>query len=81
MPSHAVHNNDRFIPRTRRFSRAAGLFVLLVGTLALAGWIFDIHSLKSVYAGITIKANTAIALLLCGISLGFLDTKARNWPR
>lgn len=69
MPDYALRLNDRFVTRARTFSRAAGLLVMLVGALALAGWLCDSAILRGVYAGITIKANTALALLLSGASL------------
>ena len=42
-------------------SRAAAVAVVLLGCLALVGWIFDIRILKSVFPGfVTMKANTAL---------------------
>ena len=43
----------------------------------LAGWAFDIHALKTIYGPITMKANTAACLVLCGLSL----VVVRWWPR
>lgn len=44
---------------------------MAVGLLALAGWLFDIPTLTSIVPGMTtIKANTALGFILCGISLG-----------
>jgi len=51
------------------FSQAAALLVMLIGFLVLLGWLFDVDALKSAYAGITMKANTALSLVLLGISL------------
>jgi PAS domain S-box-containing protein len=64
-----VQPNDRFVAGAKRFSRVVGALVALVGALVLAGWLFDIHGLKSVYGDITMKANAALALLLAGTSL------------
>jgi signal transduction histidine kinase len=47
----------------------AGGCVAAVGALVLAGWVLDIGFLKSVYGPITMKTNTAIGLLVCGLSL------------
>lgn len=44
--------------------------VLLVGATVLTGWIFDISILKSLNPNwVTMKANTALGFLLCGIVL------------
>ncbi|HYK20103.1 MAG TPA: ATP-binding protein [Pyrinomonadaceae bacterium] len=59
----------RFIHRARMFSRAAAVFVMTVGASVLAGWVFDIFRLKALYAGIAMKANAALSLLLSGASL------------
>src|SRR5262245_19802525 len=53
------------------WSQAASVFAILVGSLVLVGWIFDISALKSVLPGLaTMKVNTAIAFVLAGIALG-----------
>ncbi len=50
--------------------------VTLIGGVALFGWAFDISWLKSVSPGLaSMKANTAIGLLLCGVSLAILSGK------
>jgi PAS domain S-box-containing protein len=50
--------------------------VTLIGVVALIGWAFDIPGLKSVFPGFaSMKANTAIGLLLCGVSLTILSGK------
>jgi PAS domain S-box-containing protein len=52
------------------FSEIASVAVIVVGWLALAGWMFDIAILKSVVPGwATMKANTALAFVLAGCSL------------
>lgn len=48
----------------------ASILVMLIGMVGLLGWIFDIETLKHfLHHGIAIKANTAIALVLAGLSL------------
>jgi signal transduction histidine kinase len=81
MSNPALHLNDRFVARAQSFSRAASMLVMLVGALALAGWLFDATVLKAVYAGITIKANTAVSLLLAGASLWLLGGRYNVWRR
>jgi PAS domain S-box-containing protein len=61
----------------------ASLFVMLIGLVSLLGWIFDIESFKQfLHYGIAIKANTAIALLLAGLSLClFIQDQQQGWSR
>ena len=62
----APDHNRRF----RVLPPLAGAVVILLGLLGLAGWAFDISALKSVWPGLVpMKANTAIALILAGVSL------------
>src|SRR5688500_15659044 len=51
------------------YARAVSTIVMIVGMLAMIGWIFDILSFKTIYGNITIKANTALGLTLTGTSL------------
>ena len=62
----------RFIARAKKFSIAAGIFIMVVGALVLAGWLLDITKFKSIHGDITMKANTAILLVLSGLSLCLL---------
>jgi len=53
----------------------------LVGLLGLAGWVFDVPVLKSGLPGqVEIKANTALCLILLGVSL-WLRRKANEQTR
>src|SRR5258705_1612330 len=63
----------RFIARARKFSIAAGVFIILVGAVVLAGWLLDITRFKSIHGDITMKANTALLLVLSGVSLCLLN--------
>jgi len=78
MLNYPVQPNDRFVAGAKKFSRAAGAFVMLVGALVLMGWLLDIHGLKSVYGDITMKANAALALLLAGTSLWTLNVDEKS---
>lgn len=53
-------------------ARASGLFAIAVGVMVLCGWAFSIEALKSMSLGISMKANTAIALIVAGTSLFLL---------
>ncbi len=69
---------NRLVSGANIFSRLAAGFVMAVGTLVLLGWLFDLNQLKSVYAGITMKANAALSLLLAGISLLLLASNKEH---
>ena len=57
-------------------SQAASVTVALVGSLGLVGWALDIPALKSVSPNwVTMKANTALGLVLAGASLGILGNQ------
>jgi PAS domain S-box-containing protein len=65
--------HPRVLWGSRALTAAACVFVVLVGGLVLVGWMFDLTVLKSVVpAGVTMKANTAVAFLLAGAALGLL---------
>ena len=56
---------------------------MLLGLIVLAGWALGIESLKTVFPGyVSMKANTAIGLVLCGTSLfiGYLS-HPRSWKK
>lgn len=69
----------RFIARAKKFSIAAGIFLMLVGAVVLAGWLLDITRFKSLHGDIMTKANAAALLVLSGLSLCLLnlDTEKR----
>jgi PAS domain S-box-containing protein len=53
-----------------RVARVAGGCVVAVGLLVLAGWLFDVPSLKGPLPGLgQMKANSAIGLLATGVAL------------
>ena len=69
-------------PRTEnraavRVSVAAGLLATAVGAFVLCGWAWNVETFKTIYGPITMKTNTAIGLLLCGISLAVLRWSPR----
>ncbi len=57
-------------------SQRMSIAVTLIGLIVLLGWIFNIPALKSVWPGlVTMKANTAISFIVCGLSLWQLGRK------
>jgi diguanylate cyclase (GGDEF)-like protein len=59
-----------------RVVRTASATAILIGLLVLVGWICDISLLKTALPGlVSMKANTAIAFLLIGVSLEQLMRK------
>jgi signal transduction histidine kinase len=62
---------------------AAGLLAalaMLCGALALLGWWLNVAALKSLLPGaVAMKANTAVAILLCGMSLAAFTHPRAAW--
>lgn len=69
------------LARYRALSLACALVTLSIGSAALLGWIFQVETLKRVHpALVTMKANTAICLILISVSLLVLrNPDAREW--
>ena len=58
----------------RRTSLLLSILVAMLGALVLVGWAMDIAMLKSVLPALTtMKANTALSLMLCGVALALLS--------
>lgn len=59
---------------SRAVMRILAVVPIIVGLLALAGWVIGLPLLKSVLPGaVEMKANTALCLLLSGVGLLLLD--------
>jgi two-component system sensor kinase FixL len=57
----------------------AGLLSGIVGIAVLVGWAFDLQPMKSVWPGfVSMKVNTGLAFLLCGVSLTAWTTPSRR---
>jgi len=73
MPNINAQSKKHLIPLFNLFPKAASISVTFVGFVVLIGWIFNIPTLKSISPGlVTMKANTAVAFILAGISLWIL---------
>jgi PAS domain S-box-containing protein len=67
------------------WKKASGIFALVafcIGAAALAGWIFNIEALKQIHpALVSMKANTAICLMLAASSLLLLREESASGLR
>lgn len=62
-----------------RLSVVLSLAAAAIGGLSLAGWIWDIEILKRVHpAWVTMKANTAVCLMLAGIAVALIAGERRS---
>jgi PAS domain S-box-containing protein len=65
-----------------QFVAFSSLFSMAAGLVGLAGWVFRIEILKTVLPGlVAIKANTAICLVLIGLSLWLQRSQHPGPPR
>ena len=65
-----MESNETRMKALRRLSEVAGIATSAIGGIAMTGWLLDVDVLKSVVPGlITMKANTALVLMLLGASL------------
>lgn len=72
-------SNPGIVPPLKTYSRISGAFAFVVGSIVLYGWMFDIPLLKSLHpALVSMKANTAIAIIFAGASLWFLHSRQKS---
>src|SRR5471030_637381 len=58
------------------------LFVIAIGLFGLTGWLLDISLLRTFLSDdVNMKINTAILIILCGVSLAALNKGYINFPR
>jgi PAS domain S-box-containing protein len=64
---------------SRKLAFLPSMFLVFLGSIVLLGWLLNIAILKSVLPGlVTMKANTAVGLLLCGLALVFLSQESNQ---
>jgi signal transduction histidine kinase len=82
MPATQASSDDPplLVSPSGRLSRGAGSLAAVIGCLAFAGWTFDIEMLKGFGHGITMKPNTALGLIACGLALRHAREPLRGWP-
>jgi len=77
MPSKQSFSFD--LRHFRFYALTAGALAITVGVVVLLGWTFDVGVLKSVLPGkATMKPNTALAFVFCGVALVFVTLANRQ---
>ncbi|MEA5617107.1 ATP-binding protein [Cronbergia sp. UHCC 0137] len=67
---HKVFAQSEVARVTRALPQLTAGIIIFFGSLVLLGWVYEIEYLKTLYfSAITIKANTALCLILSGASL------------
>ncbi|MBD0363632.1 MAG: hypothetical protein ICV55_12815, partial [Coleofasciculus sp. C3-bin4] len=71
--------DSRLISTLKSVPKAASTIIIFVGGMVLVGWMVDIAIFKTVLPGlVTMKANTALAFLLSGVSLWLLHNESER---
>lgn len=64
-----------------KYFRLLGIGLVVLGLLVLVGWAFDVDAFKSILPGLaTMKANTALGLLLVGLAFIFFRNISSAQP-
>ena len=72
-------SNPKFVSKLKAYSRICGIVAFIIGSIVLYGWIFDIPLLKNLHpAFVSMKVNTAIAIMLAGVSLSFFRSSQES---
>ncbi len=73
------NSQNQYIPKLQTFSEISSIVIIVISVLFLIGWALDIGVLKTPGSNYpTIKSNTALSLLLIGISIWLLQEKRVN---
>ena len=74
---------DRVIAhRIKLFIKTTSVCAVTIGALVLLGWIVNVHMLKSILPGLaSMKANTALCIMLLGVSLWFSGSHSPRFDR
>lgn len=83
MSAHSIRKETlrttKLITSAPAFPRTAGVFVMIVGCLVLAGWLLDLGILKSLVPGlVAMNPATAFTFIAAGLSLWQLEAAQRN---
>jgi len=82
MPENVSHYSPRELARWRILSIAFALVTFCIGASSLFGWILDNEFLKRIHPSlVTIKANTAVCLMLVSISVLILQDRSASKTR
>src|SRR6267154_2515297 len=67
--------------RWRLIARVFGLVTAAIGAVVLVGWVLNVAALKSIFPSlVSMKANTAIGMLFCGVALALLSRRSVKGP-
>ncbi len=68
-----IEKDTQFVKSLKTFSKLSGLFTIVLGLIVIAGWVFNVATLKSIFPSeISMKANAALCFILSGIVFVFL---------
>ena len=74
--------NNHQLSQFKSFSKIASITAIIIGLVVIIGWTFNIESFKSIFPNIVaMKANTALCIILIGISLFYLNQKQITNPK
>jgi len=77
MPDTFSHYPEEQLARYRAVSIALAVFAFCIGAAAFLGWILDNEFLKRIHPSlVTMKANTAICLMLVGVSCFLINERS-----